>query len=160
MGLRWLSKADYLLGPSLYLSLISVRISWFVCASGTHNVLADRDGTLDMLFATCASVSTSTGVGSMCSINIAYNKQLPLCTSNSASNVQNGKPVCRLPDDLCTADPDFQFDLRERADNDVRRSNVVYGLLLICLCFARHSSAYLWRMSSLPTPSPPALPPL
>ncbi|KAL1947265.1 hypothetical protein VTO73DRAFT_14226 [Trametes versicolor] len=78
----------------------------------------DRDGTLDMLFATCASVSSSTGVGSMCSINIAYNKQLPLCTSNSASNVQNGKPVCRLPDDLCTADPDFQFDLRERADND------------------------------------------
>ncbi|KAI0628726.1 hypothetical protein C8Q77DRAFT_1067117 [Trametes polyzona] len=78
----------------------------------------DRDGTLDMLFATCASVSSSTGIGSMCSINIAYNKQLPLCSSTTASSVQNGKRVCRPPDDLCTADPNFKFDLSERADND------------------------------------------
>ncbi|KAI0373228.1 hypothetical protein BV20DRAFT_938200 [Pilatotrama ljubarskyi] len=78
----------------------------------------DRDGTLDMLFATCASVSSSTGIGSTCSINIAYNKQLPLCTSSTTSTVHNGKRVCRPPDDLCTADPNFQFDLSDRADND------------------------------------------
>ncbi|KAH9890573.1 hypothetical protein C8Q73DRAFT_793017 [Cubamyces lactineus] len=78
----------------------------------------DRDGTLDMLFPTCSSVSTSTGIGSKCSINIAYNKQLPLCTSSTAPSVVNGKRVCRPPDDLCTADPNFQFDLNDRADND------------------------------------------
>ncbi|KAI0831660.1 integrin alpha N-terminal domain-containing protein [Trametes gibbosa] len=78
----------------------------------------DRDGTLDMLFATCASVSGSTGIGSMCSVNVVYNQQLPLCSSTTASSVQNGKRVCRPPDDLCTADPNFKFDLSERADND------------------------------------------
>ncbi|CDO68919.1 hypothetical protein BN946_scf185000.g62 [Trametes cinnabarina] len=77
----------------------------------------DRDGTLDMLFATCSSVSSSTGIGSSCSINIAYNKQLPLCTSSTAPSVQNGKRICRPPDDLCTADPNFKFDLSERVDN-------------------------------------------
>ena len=40
---------------------------------------ADRDGTMDMVFTTCSSVSSSTGVGTGCSINIAYNKQLQLC---------------------------------------------------------------------------------
>ncbi|KAI1783408.1 integrin alpha N-terminal domain-containing protein [Ganoderma leucocontextum] len=78
----------------------------------------DRDGTLDMLFATCSSVSSSTGIGSTCSINIAYNKQLPLCTSASGTNIVNGKRVCRPPSDLCTADPDFRFDLRESPEND------------------------------------------
>ena len=72
-----------------------------------------------MLFATCSSVSSSTGIGSTCSINIAYNKQLPLCTSASASNFVNGKRICRPPGDLCTADPDFRFDLHESPDNDV-----------------------------------------
>ncbi|KAI0781429.1 hypothetical protein BD413DRAFT_463176 [Trametes elegans] len=79
----------------------------------------DRDGTLDLLFATCASVSASTGIGSTCSINIAYNKQLPLCTSSTGASLQNGKRVCRPPDDLCTADPNFQFDLSDRVDNDL-----------------------------------------
>ncbi|THH05309.1 hypothetical protein EW145_g4893 [Phellinidium pouzarii] len=41
----------------------------------------DRDGTIDMVFATCASVSSSTGIGKDCYINIAYNQQLPLCAS-------------------------------------------------------------------------------
>ncbi|KAI0648361.1 hypothetical protein C8Q79DRAFT_906145 [Trametes meyenii] len=78
----------------------------------------DRDGTLDMLFATCSSVSASTGIGSACSVNIAYNKQLPLCTSSTAQSVQNGKRICRPPDDLCTADPNFKFDLNQSSDND------------------------------------------
>ncbi|EMD34350.1 hypothetical protein CERSUDRAFT_117229 [Gelatoporia subvermispora B] len=78
----------------------------------------DRDGTLDMLFTTCSSVSSSTGIGSNCAINIAYNKQLPLCSSTTSSGVQNGKRVCRPPQELCTADPDFTFNLTPSSDND------------------------------------------
>lgn len=78
----------------------------------------DRDGTIDMVFATCSSISASSGVGSNCYINIAYNKQLPLCASTTSSGIQKGKRVCRQPEQLCTADPDFQFDLSERSDND------------------------------------------
>ncbi|KAJ7771527.1 hypothetical protein B0H16DRAFT_1513818 [Mycena metata] len=74
----------------------------------------DRDGTIDMVFTTCPSVSTSSGVGSDCVINIAYNTQLPLCTtSDSALKKSN----CRPPEDLCTADPAFKFDLTDSPDN-------------------------------------------
>ncbi len=73
-----------------------------------------------MLFASCSQVSSSTGIGSTCYINIAYNKQLPLCTSTTQQSLVNGKRICRPPDDLCTPDPDFNFDLGVRADNDVR----------------------------------------
>ncbi|EJD06255.1 uncharacterized protein FOMMEDRAFT_139451, partial [Fomitiporia mediterranea MF3/22] len=78
----------------------------------------DRDGTIDMVFTTCSSVSPSTGIGSGCDIHIAYNKQLPLCTSPTTSGLRNGKKICRQPDQLCAADPDFQFDLSERDGND------------------------------------------
>ncbi|CCM05781.1 uncharacterized protein FIBRA_08014 [Fibroporia radiculosa] len=78
----------------------------------------DRDGTIDMVFATCSSVSSSTGIGKDCYINIAYNQQLPLCSSSTSSGVQNGKRICRPPDQLCTADPDFRFDLSQRSGND------------------------------------------
>ena len=90
----------------------------------------DRDGTLDMLFASCASVSPSSGIGSTCSINIAYNKQLPLCASATTPSIVNGKRVCRPPDNLCTADPEFGFDLSDRADNDVRSSSFSPNKLL------------------------------
>ncbi len=72
-----------------------------------------------MLFVTCDSVSKSTGIGTGCAINIAYNKQLPLCSPGSSS-LQNGKRVCRSPEGLCTGDPDFRFDLSVRDDNPVR----------------------------------------
>ncbi|PCH38397.1 integrin alpha N-terminal domain-containing protein [Wolfiporia cocos MD-104 SS10] len=78
----------------------------------------DRDGTIDMVFPTCSSVAPGTGIGASCYINIAYNKQLPLCASATASSVQNGKQICRRPEQLCTADPDFRFDLSDRSDND------------------------------------------
>ncbi|EKM56033.1 uncharacterized protein PHACADRAFT_257056 [Phanerochaete carnosa HHB-10118-sp] len=77
----------------------------------------DRDGTIDMLFITCDSVSSSTGIGSGCAINIAYNKQLPLCASATTPSMKNGRRVCRQPQELCVADPDFQFNLNEDADN-------------------------------------------
>ncbi|KZT24072.1 hypothetical protein NEOLEDRAFT_1135604 [Neolentinus lepideus HHB14362 ss-1] len=78
----------------------------------------DRDGTIDMLFPTCSSVSPVTGLGTKCYINIAYNKQLPLCTSTTDSGVKGGSRVCRPPEELCTPDSDFMYDFGERADND------------------------------------------
>lgn len=51
-------------------------------------------------------------------MNIAYNKQLPLCASPSSSfwsslgkndTATDGKKVCRKPEELCTADPQFEF---------------------------------------------------
>jgi hypothetical protein len=60
---------------------------------------ADRDGTLDLIFPTCESFSTSTGVGRGCSINIAYNKQKPLCASTSpgagGSRTREELPIAR-----------------------------------------------------------------
>jgi len=78
----------------------------------------DRDGTIDMVFTTCSSVSSSTGVGSNCYINIAYNQQLPLCASTTTSGIQKEKRICRPPEELCTADPDFRFDLTDSSNND------------------------------------------
>ena len=72
----------------------------------------DRDGTIDLLITTCASVSRSTGLGSSCALNIAYNMQLPLCAPSSSfpfpRNPATATP-CRSPDTLCVADPNFSF---------------------------------------------------
>ncbi|KAJ6620330.1 hypothetical protein B0H10DRAFT_2163572 [Mycena sp. CBHHK59/15] len=61
----------------------------------------DRDGTIDMVFATCSSVSSSTGVGTDCALNIAYNKQLSLCTAfdmtDSADNDVCSSAYVRIP---------------------------------------------------------------
>ena len=112
--------------------LLTSVLTMFDCkdALNANIPFSDRDGTLDMLFATCASVSSSTGIGSTCSINIAYNKQLPLCPQG-ASSVQKGKRVCRLPEELCTADPDFRFDMSVRDDNPVRHSHSQHTRLLV-----------------------------
>ncbi|KAH9483665.1 T-cell immunomodulatory protein [Psilocybe cubensis] len=76
----------------------------------------DRDGTIDMFFSTCQSVS-SKGVGDNCYINIAYNQQLPLCTSSTESGIKKGVRVCRRPEDLCIADPNFKYDLTDTTSN-------------------------------------------
>ncbi|KAK0222860.1 hypothetical protein EDD85DRAFT_959748 [Armillaria nabsnona] len=78
----------------------------------------DRDGTIDMIFPTCSSVSTSSGLGTNCYINIAYNKQLPLCASSTQPSVVKGVRKCRSPENLCIADADFNFDLGDSSDND------------------------------------------
>ncbi|KAI0320316.1 hypothetical protein OF83DRAFT_1162494 [Amylostereum chailletii] len=85
--------------------------------SGTQSVTfadVDRDGTIDMLITTCTSVSQNTGLGTGCVFNVAYNKQLPLCTGSSgsifSSNPESSKKkTCREPDELCSADPTFHF---------------------------------------------------
>lgn len=56
----------------------------------------DRDGTIDMVLATCPTADD-------CAIHVVYNQQMPLCSSRS-SNIK-----CRDPQNLCSADPDFNF---------------------------------------------------
>ena len=71
----------------------------------------DRDGTIDLLITTCASVSRSTGLGSSCALNIAYNTQLPLCAPSSfplPNDPATATPY-RSPATLCVADPNFSF---------------------------------------------------
>lgn len=82
------------------------------CLKGVPHL--DRDGSIDMLFVTCDSVAKS-GIGSGCKLNVAFNKQIPTCTSSTGG--KNGKSACRAPDNLCVADPNFRFDLRDTPDN-------------------------------------------
>ena len=77
----------------------------------------DRDGTIDLIFPSCNQVDPSTGIGADCFINIAYNQQLGLCASTTESGIKGGTRVCRRPEDLCAADPDFKFDLTDSPDN-------------------------------------------
>ncbi|KAG6836589.1 hypothetical protein H0H93_006332 [Arthromyces matolae] len=81
--------------------------------------LADRDGTIDMVFTTCSSVSSSSGLGSECFINIAYNHQLGLCSLSTDSGYKKGARTCRPHSDLCTSDPNFKFNLTDSPDNDL-----------------------------------------
>ncbi|KAG6899532.1 hypothetical protein C0993_009348 [Termitomyces sp. T159_Od127] len=79
----------------------------------------DRDGTIDMVYTTCHSVSSSSGLGSDCFINIAYNRQLGLCSSTTDNGIKKGVRTCRPHYDLCTADPNFKFNLSDSPDNDL-----------------------------------------
>lgn len=99
----------------------------------------DRDGTIDVIFPTCD------GSGDNCFINIAFNRQIPLCSpridglfgggpgygslsagknvhaqanSSSASHTKRkAKPQCREAEDLCVADDDFRIDFTISKDN-------------------------------------------
>lgn len=73
----------------------------------------DRDGTMDMVFPTC----TSGG----CFINIAYNQQMPLCTTSAGLTSTIGPQGyrCRETGNLCVADPQFSFDMADSEDNSV-----------------------------------------
>ena len=83
----------------------------------------DRDGTIDLVFSTCSEVSQSTGLGSDCYINIAFNQQLDLCASATNSGIKNDVRVCRRPTDLCVADPNFKFNLTDSPSNLVSCSH-------------------------------------
>ena len=138
-GTQTISFAD--IGAIINLSLTRHR---------THAALPDRDGTLDMMFASCSTVTPSSGIGSTCSINIAYNKQLPLCASATTPSIIDGRRVCRPPDNLCTADPNFQFDLTESANNDVSDPSSPYLPHPHSRAPRRHSSASRSQTSSRP----------
>jgi len=104
------------------------KLSWrmvhgWITSGSSLNSYVDRDGTIDLVFPTCSSVSSTTGIGRGCSINIAYNKQKPLCLTSDNSwlaglsqAAATAKKDCRQPSDLCTADEAFNFDLTDTSD--------------------------------------------
>lgn len=89
---------------------------------------------MDIVFPTCEAHSSTSGVGKTCSINIAYNKQKPLCSSSGSSSWANlgQRPMnhteCRSLDRLCQADDSFTFDLNP--DEDV--SLLIYVAYIHC----------------------------
>ena len=119
---------------SIWSSSNFVRRCWLACealifTSYLLTCLTDRDGSVDMVFTTCSYVSSSSGVGSGCILNIAYNKQLPVCSSTTSSSVnKQGERICRSPVDLCIADPEFHYNLSKSPDNDVRVFSLVSDL--------------------------------
>ena len=84
-----------------------------------------------MVFPSCSSVSPA-GVGSGCVINIVYNEQLPLCSSAmSPATDKERNRICRRPEELCTSDPNFKFDMRTEGDNDVGYCSLLYSFASI-----------------------------
>lgn len=71
-----------------------------------------------MVFPTC------TGEG--CFINIAYNQQMPLCTTTgglTSSGAADKKRRCRDSTNLCVADPQFSFNLSPDASKHVSNAS-------------------------------------
>lgn len=69
---------------------------------------------MDIVFPVCGRQSNSAGTGSDCSINIAYNRQIPICTGVGAENTNNGGDIssglkCRGWGSLCMSDSNFDF---------------------------------------------------
>jgi integrin alpha FG-GAP repeat containing protein 1 len=85
--------------------------------------MKDRDGTMDIIFPTCSRHSSSTGLGHDCSINIAYNQQIPTCSSEASKFGSDGKVTCRGHGDMCRSDPDYAFDF---ANTEVSSCNCIY----------------------------------
>ena len=74
----------------------------------------NRDGNLDMVFPTCASIDKQ-GVGHDCHINVWYNDQIPLCVDRRSFEALLHPSLlhtdhCRNPSDLCVADNDFTLN--------------------------------------------------
>lgn len=65
---------------------------------------------MDIIFPSCARRTTSSGIGYDCSINIAYNKQIPTCSSEGSKSDGKSKLACRGHGDMCQSDPDYAFD--------------------------------------------------
>lgn len=106
---------------------------------------------MDMVFTTCTRVS-SNGVGTDCYVNIAYNQQLGLCSSTTDSGIKNGARVCRPPNDLCTADDNFQFNLQDGPDNEVNTIPLHIWHVRLTYNLSRLSSASLFHPSFPTTP--------
>lgn len=81
---------------------------------------------MDIVFPVCGRHSSSSGAGSDCSLNIAYNRQVPVCTGVGSEYNNNGAVtsevlLCRGWGSLCVADPSFEFAFD--SSNDVSRPN-------------------------------------
>jgi integrin alpha FG-GAP repeat containing protein 1 len=80
----------------------------------------DRDGTIDVVFPSCDS--------NQCYVNIAYNRQMPLCSEKrndwfgvgpGGALTSNQTANCRdTESNLCTADDSFSFDFDVNPKND------------------------------------------
>ncbi|KAJ1675725.1 hypothetical protein EV182_000713 [Spiromyces aspiralis] len=64
----------------------------------------DGDGAMDIVFPVCN--------GGSCDIRVAYNKQIGKCSGRSVASER-----CRALDNLCSADPNFDFDLSDPSAN-------------------------------------------
>jgi len=66
-----------------------------------------------MVFSACPRHSTSGSIGFECSINIAYNKQVPVCRGEGPTyrvdETMQGDLTCRGWGGLCLADEGFEF---------------------------------------------------
>lgn len=82
----------------------------------------DRDGTLDMILTVCPTNNRNSNGGDKdCSIQIAYNDQIPLCsTTTSTSSSDAEGEDCRDIENLCVADDQFSFNLTDSPDNPVK----------------------------------------
>lgn len=105
----------YLTDPVLYHSQIWVSS----CIQVLVELMIDRDGTMDIIFPTCSRYPSSTGLGHDCGVNVAYNKQIPTCSSEASKFNSDGKITCRGHGDMCQSDPDYAFDF---TSNEVSRS--------------------------------------
>lgn len=79
----------------------------------------DRDGSIDIIFPTCARQSSSAGTGSECSLNIAYNRQAPVCAgiaSEWSGADGSGQLKCRGHGELCVADDGYEFAFDDSDD--------------------------------------------
>ncbi|CBQ68044.1 conserved hypothetical protein [Sporisorium reilianum SRZ2] len=91
----------------------------------------DRDGTIDVIFPTCDRS------GDNCFVNVAFNRQIPLCSpridgffgagpgygslstskKNSTATKRKPDPQCREAEDLCVADDNFRINFSISNDN-------------------------------------------
>ncbi|GAA6063243.1 hypothetical protein JCM10212_000345 [Sporobolomyces blumeae] len=86
----------------------------------------DRDGTIDLVITSCPSNKSK---GGDCTISIAYNEQMPLCSeavgafnpgpggAGGGGGSEGGGERCRDPENLCVGDDEFRFDSREDVEN-------------------------------------------
>lgn len=78
----------------------------------------DRDGTIDMVITACPTAAK-------CSLNIAYNSQVPLCSTSPRS----ASGPCRDPEALCVADSNFSFNLNFEPNNHDFTSILISSLV-------------------------------
>lgn len=78
---------------------------------------ADRDGTVDLIITACPTDET-------CQLIVAYNQQVPLCSTTGSLD-----EPCRDPEALCVADESFSFDLSTDEANSAMTTIPISSLI-------------------------------
>ncbi|CAK9786351.1 hypothetical protein CC85DRAFT_284969 [Cutaneotrichosporon oleaginosum] len=91
--------------------------SWPLPVGSRSITYADmnRNGAMDLIFSTCSKAKITTGLGDNCKIHVAYNKQARLCDTKSSQFAAGGRLICRGYEELCSADPHFDFQFWENS---------------------------------------------